>query len=195
MQRLKYLRHITANYFCMQGLRMVPFGIVLIITAVSSPEWWPELANWAPLPHLVGIAIAFVLFKVIGGYYERTFGHVQSMSRSNYFWWGYGSALAAILLSFVIDAKLHPPVNVLGLTFAILILVYWGVMGSFQTHYIIMATLLAGISLLPLQGVAVNSAIILVVVGSIYIIGGLLDHLVLVRTLKPLPEEPHGPTL
>jgi hypothetical protein len=54
--------------------------------------------------------------------------------------------------------------------------------------------LLAGLSLLPLEGISLDSTgtIISVAAGLMFIVIGCIDHVLLVRTFKPVPEESNG---
>ncbi len=198
MQDLTRVREITRNYQSLQGLRLVPLGLFFVLLAAGA--FGPAGNCTFSLPALGASVLLYVL---IGVYYRRTFGRVQQE-------WGAREWLGAILGSLLliavwvgatsVDAFLRPPFSTLGLALAALLVGHWYITGRFLTHYLVMAAVLAGASLLPLLGVplqtfgfpATNSAFNSMLFGFMFIVGGFLDHLVLIRNLKPLPEERRG---
>jgi preprotein translocase subunit SecE len=64
----------------------------------------------------------------------------------------------------------------------------------FTIHRIIAVLLFLGLSLLPLLGITEWNiyTLFLITIGLMLFIIGILDHLLLVHTLKPVPEEDDG---
>ena len=196
---LRTVRDVTANFFYWQGLRWVPLGAALIVFALASApgvraEPW---AAWAPW---VAIALALWLStSVAGRYYRRTFGAVRALPglhtrRTRIKWL---VVYPVMFGAMIVDAELAPPVFVSGLAFAAGITAYWQSTGRGRVHYLLAAAGLAVIGLLPLTGLVPTGRALLPpflgIVGAIYVIGGLLDHLELVRILGPITrEEEHG---
>src|SRR5829696_204173 len=80
--RLHRLRHLTANYRCMQGLRMIPFGMFMLLAAFTHTVWWPDFhskAAEAPTPEIVLALLAGGAAVLLGRYYARTYGDVQGL--------------------------------------------------------------------------------------------------------------------
>jgi hypothetical protein len=198
-QRLERLRHVTANYRCMQGLRMVPFGLYLVLGALLKTVWRPSWGFLAePIPELLGIILALVASWRIAAYYKRTYGDVQSLPRTTPWIVGYGAACGLVLLGLLADAFLALPVSGFALAIAVLMVVYWRVTGSFQTHYLWGAGVVAitALAAVPLQELArpyvasrlPSLTIYLAIVGIAYAVAGIVDHRNLVSILGR-PEE------
>lgn len=200
LEHLKRVRAVTANYSYLQGLRLVPMGLVLIWLAALGADWLPGLAPGDPLPAFLSLGLAVLGVWLIGFYYMRTFGRVQiaraACRRDLVFclaWTG------GLVVSSLVDARLQPPVSTFGLTSAGLLVGWWWISGCFRSHYLFGAAVVAAISCLPLLGLLPASPFtvsseallnpLLGLWGLVYIIGGLFDHWLLVRTLTP-PVEP-----
>ena len=198
-RRLERLRHVTANYRCMQGLRMVPFGLYLAFGALLKTIWRPDSGLLSePIPELLGITLALIASWRIAAYYKRTYGDVQSLPRTTPWIVGYGAACGLVLLGLVADAFLTLPVSGFALAVAVLMVVYWRVTGSFQSHYLWAAGVVAltALASVPLQELArpyvspplSGLTIYLAIVGAAYAVAGFLDHRNLVSILGR-PEE------
>lgn len=81
---LERLRYITENYEQLQGLRNVPLGIILLASGVltypfaSRPTFSPIMSDaffYLSFGLLIGVTL---LYFIIGDYYERRFGWVQT---------------------------------------------------------------------------------------------------------------------
>jgi heme/copper-type cytochrome/quinol oxidase subunit 3 len=193
-RRLERLRHVTANYRCMQGLRMVPFGLYLVLWSLTKTVWWPASpALQEPIPDVVGITLALIAASWIGRYYARTYGEVQSLPRTVPWIVGYAASCSLVLVGIVADAYLSLPVSGFALAFAALMVLYWRVTGSFQTHYLWGAAALAALAFaaLPLHELTrpyVESrlsgmTVYMAITGLLYALAGYLDHRNLVAIL------------
>lgn len=201
------IQYVTANYGELQGLRLVPLGLFFFTqaagkagiepwTAVTVPTSWAQTAVCAP---------ALLLFVAIGIYYRRTFGNVSPPPASA------RSVLSGIVIfgSYVLGVTLDligwrndwPPVSLLALLFGLRISTAHLVRdGRAQMHYVLLGGMLAGTSLLPLAaGVGLDDpifgsggAISTIVLGLLCIVGGVLDHLMLVRTFQHVRQHAHG---
>jgi hypothetical protein len=183
------IRAITANYFYWQGLRSVPFGVAGLLWATTWTKWWP-----AAIPAEIAIAASVVLalaaFRLIGSYYDRTFGRVVDSAgahrtRSTVLWWVAYPLLGGSLL---VDWFLGPPVFVSGIVWAAAILGFWWSTGRGRLHYPILAPMTLGLTFFPALGLAHQGREMFVVffawLGIVYIVAGLLDHRELARALS-----------
>ena len=191
MQNLQQVRYVTSNYHYLQGLRLVPFALFAIAQGALGGDWLdtPDwLHGW--IPFAIGLALAFLGYRMIGTYYDRTFGHVERApgagARDN-------RALAIFFLiyiaSAVIDASVRPRVSISELVLACGILAYWWPRRRFATHYLMGALIVIAVSLLPLLGITptmqiFRSGVEMVTIGMVALFIGLLDHLLLVNTLR-----------
>lgn len=198
MQRV---RVVTANYNYLQGLRLVPFGVWLLLNAIIDAGWY--LPAWIPDwlivgTYILGPFVALVLYWLIGRYYNHIFGYVQPMqsaSTSKLAWkWNVVIIVSATvwLVSFLQRPSLS--ISVTGLLLAGMCLINWWQMKSFSTHYFFVAVALgaaSGLALLSLwNDVPIASKSLLLVLLALYfILRGIIDHLLLVRTLKPVLGE------
>ena len=196
MQDLKRIRSVTGSYGELQGLRKLPVALFVLVVSLIYFVWDPAPGNLDGLILIVpGVAAAWWLSRRIGRYYDAAFGQVQPIPRSR------RDRIEAIVLAllaygaFCLDTMALVPVSVLGMAMAVTMLYEWWKAGRFRTHYLVAAALFVVVALLPSIGVLSDVLIrrggawfILVLLGAIGVIVAILDHLLLARTLKPLPE-------
>jgi len=193
-QDLKRVQYITANYASLQGLKMVPLGLWLCLGAARSFGWLPW---YTPILSLLALCLACTLWLLISFWYTRAFGRVRSTTQRarQVLWTGIMIVIVSfpwLLISGFVDAALQPPVGVVGLTAAALLVLWWSV-GRLQKHYVVVAVLIAIVSLLPLLGIISKDklfgGLLSATFGTLLIISGVLDHLQLVRNLGASPKE------
>lgn len=212
MQDLERVRYVTTRYEQMQGLRRVPFGLMLL--AVAGFQWivlalipvggiedrylrlaTSLLVNAVFVFFFLLMVVAVVLYYVIGEHYERRFGRVERRPAG---WRRTAAIIGAIFIAmvvvFIVQLRLDPPVRLdllaMGGTLVFLRLKSW----RFAAHYLIMGVLIAVCGLLPLFGIlpadpGEGPQLMTFLLGMYFILGGIFDHLLLVRTMKSLPEE------
>ena len=188
---LRRLQFLTENYTHLQGLRLIPFGVAFM----AKPLIWGPQLDKAVLLGLMTVAV--VLFYWIGLYYKRTFGRVQRR-RSAQLRDTLAVVLffAAVVASLSLEERFQPPVSLLGLSMAALFVYIYRCSAGQRPYYLAVAALFASLSLVPLLGIARPDEIFGrpgwlgdIALGAAYLFVGILDHLLLVRSLKPLPEE------
>jgi len=195
MQDLKRVTSITRLYPRLRGLREVPWGIYILFLATDAGA---RLLNTNFLMSLLPVFIVWILEWFIGRYYEHTFGEVQPTSDQQYYE-KIGSVIliVAIFVAISVETAVNPPISLLLLIPSIIYLRN-GLTSRHARYYLGAALVCAFASILPLLlSVPVSelyytgphNRTIWVVFGSLMIILGLLDHLLLMRTLKPLPQE------
>lgn len=194
MENLERIRRVTKYYDQLQGLRQVPFGVLLLLIAVWKAGWWPWFEKWQPLSGLLFIGLAMISFWGIGSYYERTFGKVRQSADGQ---------RSGKILSFVFFVGLYLvglaeyewrwPVGGTGLFTAVVLIAYYFQTGSFRLQYLVLAGLMAGVSLLPLFNLLPAEQVYLwgergvvgvATFGVLWLVSGLVDHWLLVRGLR-----------
>ncbi len=187
MDNLYRIRYVTKNFGALQGLKMVPFGLFFLAMGVG---WLGEQGDLSL--SLPAFALTLLAYWLIGRYYTRSFGLVNS-GREN-FVKDFLLPLTLVLvlwLAAAVDYWVRLPVSIFGLTLAAVILVWWWLQEQrTRVHYAMMAGLIALISLLPLMGIKEGWSIIQppgtlfhLLLGLIFVIGGILDHLLLMNNL------------
>lgn len=202
------VRFLTKNYGSLQGLRFVPLGtyFLLGIPYDATPGQWKMVIG----PLLGGFFLASVAaYFLIGRYYRRVYGLVRpseshettnsklmglwtcfliaylsliiiNLSTGMRYWWLIGSLGAALIVATVLihmRARGYPRYFPLGLSFAVLLLL--------SGH---LPALTSGCT-----GGFVNACVVQdVLIGTVLVTGGIFNHLLLVRSMKPLPEEGNG---
>jgi hypothetical protein len=194
MSDLETARRVTANVWFWQGLRWAPGGLVFLVVALTS--LLPR--SWTPLVWLcwTGVfALWWYLYRLADRYYAHRFGVVvgragQHRRRDLVKWLAVYPLMAA---SIFIDLLAAPKVFVSGVVWAAALLAYRASTGGGRPHYFLGAALLAALTPLPTLGVLDNGRPMVVlwavVVGSLYLVLGALDHRELARRF-PLRDEP-----
>ena len=192
---LERIREVTANFFFWQGLRWVPLGFALILIAVA-----PLLKPLLPGPLLDGLTIGALIVSlwlssdVLGRYYSRTYGHVegipgQHVRRSRVKWL---VVYPAMFVAMILDWKLNGPIFLSGIVFGMGIEAYRRSTGGGRRHYIVAAVMLGLLAFTPVTGLSTSRDLLgpfIGILGVIYVIGGILDHLELARLLGPARRE------
>jgi len=190
--RLERIRSMTDNYFFWQGLRLVPMGAALMVVAWRWSAWWPLTGPTSDVVTYAALALAVWGSVVVGRYYRRSFGDVRAMpgahARRNALKWLIVYPL--LVASMVVDGLLKPPLFVTGPVWGAGTLAYWWSTGRGRPHYVVASGILGAFGLLPLFGVfapgTAGLAPFFAVLGAIYMVGGVLDHLELRRLLRPV---------
>lgn len=191
---LEQIRRVTQYYDQLQGLRQVPFGLLFLLMAMWKAGWWPWFEKWQPLSGLLFIGLTMIAVWWIGSYYERTFGRVrQSAERRRG-----GNILAFVFfvglyLMGLAEYEWRWPVSGTGLFTAVALVAYYFQTGSFRWQYLVLAGLMAGVSLLPLFDLLPAEQVYLwgergvvgvAIFGILWLVSGLVDHWLLTRVLK-----------
>jgi hypothetical protein len=200
MNSTNQTRFLAANYSSLQGLRIVPFGLLLLVVSLwANGQQGPARDLSLPLTFLV---ILLVCYFAIDRYYRHVYGRVQrspASLRTDYII----TVAAAILAlgAFILDSAEKVPISALGLLFALGSLEeYIRMSVRFQSRYyfpyLILSVLLALVSVLPLFGITgfwkvlgIKAPLlgISMVIGAIMILSGILAHIQFVRSL-PAPK-------
>lgn len=204
MKNINEIRFVATNYFNLQGLRMVPIGVLGILVAlwVNGAKYPVSMQNYLILSVIVVISLA--LYFGIDRYYLHSFGKVKNTPESKRLE-GLVSIVGGVLAlaAFWLDVTYKLPLCVIGLVFGVGLLedyirITWLVKGRHLLYYPIGAVLAIIVSLLPLLGlpewwhaVGLRGQLegILIFISLFSIFAGIWGHIYLVRTLSPKAEE------
>ncbi len=201
MNDLDRIRMITVNFSTLQGLKMVPLGLLLTVVSL-----WGNFGTgtWRRAVIFPGtcVVVAFFLYLLASWYYARVYGTVRptaAMRRSQVIRGLFGGMIG--LAAFVADITFKIPVSFIGLVFGLASLgeALWisrqtGV--KVEPMSIGVAALLAVLSLIPLAGanwwapIGFRSLLfgVCVITGILFVTQGIWEHTRLVRLL-PRPQE------
>lgn len=192
---LDVIHNVTANYFFWQGLRWVPMGFALLIVALSYATWWPITGPWKEGFMFLVLIAAVLVSNTIGSYYARSFGDVRGIPgmharRETLKWLLFYPMMG---FSLIVDGVFKPPVFVSGPVWAAGLLGYWFSTGRGRPHYLFAAAVFVVLTFFPTLGLVAPGPdmlqVFLIVLGVIFIVGGILDHFELTRLLRPRSEE------
>jgi hypothetical protein len=197
------IRFVTANYHQLQGLRLVPLGLLLALWAsldwlgFFDPARFPP-ADRATVLTRIGFACWLGLLLALAApvYYRYRYGSVEPFDRRSRNRW----ITAAVIGFFVlarIDRVLQWPVSLqlLLVSMALFITVWHD--GRVRIHYLAPAFVWLAVSFLPMWDV--SPALLRTMVfglGGLTLLGcGIGDHLLLTRTLarpRTTDDAPHA---
>jgi hypothetical protein len=210
MLTLKQARFVAANFPNLQGLKVLPLGLCLLVVSLWANAQPDAVRDWRLLGPVLAVAIAFALQWALERYYARRFGQVERTSVQRRREWVLGTfgALFA-LVAFYLDATLHWPVSLLGLMFAAVLFAEYARLraeanGPFLILYLLTGLLLLAFSLMPLFGISDwwqslglhNDLVAMTALfGVVTIVLGLCGHVFLLRALPLKLETPNGQPL
>jgi hypothetical protein len=198
---LQRIRDVTANFFFWQGLRWVPIGAALLLFTWSTMPSFPLSAPWRDAMPWITLALGLGASWLCGKYYARTYGQVRTLpglhARRDAIKWGI--VYPAMGLALIIDDLVKPPIAVSGLVFALGIEAYRRSTGGGRRHYLLASAMFAVATVAPTLGLVQPGRDVLAFVlgglGSVYLIGGVLDHLELRRMLQAKDQHDHVGTV
>jgi hypothetical protein len=197
MEEITKIRFIATNFSNLQGLRMVPLGMLLVFVCLVANAQHGSSPDWISI--LLSLAVTLALIFVIDRYYLHKFGRVRRTAESVRLETIF-SIVFGILALFAIGLEMFVkfPFSSLGLLVAVGLLadyirINWLVKGHFLFYYPLGAFVMAVLSVLPLFGVSWWRSVaihnqyigITMIFGVIVIIAGVWGHIFLVRTLSP----------
>lgn len=209
---LERVRYVTENYEDLQGLARVPVGLLvlavwgffLISNFEISSKFVADVVITLSL--LIG-GVMILLFFRIKGYYRRRYGRVRvipNVFKKRRVYSGVIALVVSLLASYLalwmgVMENLDPfPFILLGL--GIMEVIDRWPERRFRPHHFVVGVLMAlsGLILwlLVLSDRQYPDALVLHLLTALFVlslvVGGILDHLLLVRTMKSLPEEDDG---
>ena len=204
LERIKY---VTENFERLQGLRYIPFVLPLVLWGFATWLWFEEPSGFFDFQPLRNGAFFLVMLTPwifvgpIERYYENRFGLVRQRRRKP-------TRRGALLLATALVVTLvvgslalrdnlgQPVLGIVGGLFAAAFILYnwWPVRSRFTLYWTALSMLAIVVCSLPLAGVFVGEMFSLLTapLGAIFVTGLVMDHLLLVRTLKTVPGEDDG---
>ncbi len=202
LQELRRIRIVTKNYAMLRGLQGIPFGLLFFYMAVFELKWLNVPDESLDLVIFIGFIVFFVslaLHPIIGKYYDRMFGTVQQASGNSLDKTITGLLFAVLVVGGMrLDKTLTLPISATGFAIALVLLICWWQTNAFRTHLLILALITAFLSLAPLAGLTAFHMLFLpghggyeLVYGVLLTIGGLCDHLLLLRAFRQTQKAYH----
>ena len=216
----KEIEHVTKIFGSGYGLPMLIWGSVGLFPPVWGFLVTPILRSSSFSQSAIDSAVFWALFIVIAlaiyltvrsvRFYRSTYGQVRiegaQMLRMELIHCLYViPALIGFTAAVWIDRNIQPPVSVSFLCFAGFSFVLWYFKGrGVSPHHLWLGIIILLLGLFPLLGMPIVDVygftlvdyyvVLSGIFGLIVATDGLFDHLMLMRTLKPLPseEENHG---
>lgn len=198
MKNIKEIRFVTMNYYNLQGLRLVPLGLLLMYVC-----YWANTARYPVKPAgFINLIAAMVLVTLtafgIDLYYKKYFGVVKQTSESRRLeaqLWTAGGILA--IIAFWLDVSYKLPISLVGLVAGLSLIadylrMSWVVKGRFLLYYPIGAAFIILVSLMPLfglpswwhvLGLRAQMFGIALLLGLFTVLAGVWSHIFLARTL------------
>ena len=185
------IRFVTANFYQLQGLRLVPVGMYLLFIAADAVGWM----DWLPGKPVDGpdaagnawglLAFAWAIFGALAAtaYYRRQYGAVTQYGR------GRRNAMLGVAIAWfvalaVVDVQTEWPVLLSALLVSVSLFVTVLVDGWLRTHYLAGAFAWLAVGLVPL--VAPETPVALAYGGAgglTLIVCGLGDHRLITGTV------------
>jgi hypothetical protein len=192
MQR-RDLETAAASYSYLRGLLFIPLGGLFILAALGNWEVGPLRHTWAFLVIAAALGLVYLL---INRYYVENYGRLTPSTRQQV---RAGAAVAvavaavlggSLLLRSRADWSLDLPVNAVAVTFALVMLISYGVGVGLKAHHLIIWGALLVTGALPVWNGADPSNIGLMLAGMAVMLSGVFDHRVFVDTFGP-PQALH----
>ena len=197
------IQFVTRNYSQLQGLRLVPLGLFLVLWALLDALGIFDRSGYSPVGYakvLTRIGLAFWLGIILALasplYYRYRYGSVEPLERGARNRW-ITIAVIGYLVLVPVDRALQWPVSLQVLLVAVSLFVTVWHDGPIRRHYLVPALAWVAVSVLPALGASPEVLkTTLFGLGGLTLIGcGIGDHVLLTRTLAapgPSDEAPHA---
>jgi hypothetical protein len=187
MQR-RSLETAAANYSYLRGLFFIPLGMLFILAALGNWEVGPLRHAWA---FLVAVVVLGAACLPISRYYNENYGRLSPSTRQQV----RGGIAVAIGVAVIIGGSsllrsgaewsLDLPVNATAVTFALVMLISYGIGVGLKPHHVIIWGSLLVAGALPVWNGGDPSNIGLVLSGGAVMVSGIFDHRLFIRTFGP----------
>jgi hypothetical protein len=204
MKNVNEIRFVATNYYNLQGLRLVPLGLLLIYVC-----YWANAAHF-PVDtkgyfYLIAImAVIILVAYAIDIYYKRSFGVVKQSPESRKLeiqLWTFGGILG--IIAFWLDMSFKLPLSMVGFVAGLALIADYIrmtrlVKGHFMIYYPVGGFIIILVSLLPLfglpswwhvLGLRAQMFGIALFLGLFTIFAGILSHIFLAKALHTNREE------
>lgn len=181
------IRIINRYYGMLQGLKAIPFGLLLFVLAAQDLGWLGERGNCSVTLPLFFVMLA-VLFA-IDQYYVNTLGRVKPVNRRSQM---QETTMFLLIFALVIVTEnlIQPPYSLLGLAVGGMFLSTG--MRSKRYYYlplgaiVVIASFLPWFMNVPLTDVIYGSlgVALKVIIGLAIMLAGIIDHFMMMRALN-----------
>lgn len=188
MERRDVDRAVADNTH-LRGLFVVAGGVLAILSALRNDQRWPFLSDWVFVPAVVALALAA---WAASRYYNRHFGRATP---SRGYEWRMVLALVVAVPAVIVGSlflssraswSLDLPVNATAISLGLVLLISFAATVRLRLHHIVVYGTLLVVGAIPMWergGMSGNAGLYLA--GAAAILGGLLDHRLLVRRFGP----------
>ena len=213
MENVQRVRYVSENYEGPQGLRRVPYHLAILVVVLLG-AWLGmdgESSDLRLAQNGLFFVVTFAVFLLvpgfysrIGRFYERRYGRVRSRQRAGlpvgWVLFFAGGIIVALAVWREVFSGFGggPALYGIGLSVGVVVVTavwfsrWWdGGRSRYAAHWLVLAVLVAPATLASVAGFGTASPawpFLAIYLGG-DTVGGVLDHLLLVRTLKAVPEE------
>jgi hypothetical protein len=196
--QLATVHYVTSHFQVLQGLRIVPVALYLLIGGLGSLEWtpWLDFISGMPKSGLIPLAVTVLLYGFISMYYRRRFGKVVRVQGAKKQVWILVAVAVAFPIGVFINAAFELPVDAVMILMAAVCL-YAGLDGSRRYGHLLLSALFVFWAIHPLLFDSLENfpfTVMTVTFGVGFLLIGIYDHLILVRALRTTRQwqEQHG---
>lgn len=193
MQPYQYYRQFTREFPELQGLRKIPFGLLILVLGMQRLNL-PWLGRQGDFTLIIPLFILmFVAWVFIGRYYTNKFGKVEPLERSHTWKWASTILLVLFIGVIILENILYRqhtplPISLTEFVFGLLVLITG--LQNRRWYYILSGLVILTASLLPffsLQGVGdplfgTFGIVFDIVFAACVFLVGVFDHLRLVHS-------------
>ena len=202
LQELRRIRIVTKNYAVLRGLQNVPFGLLFLFVAAFELKWLSLPYGSLELAMFFGFIwflASIAIHPIIGRYYDRMFGSVQRASCDPLNKWITSLSIAILGAGGMrLDKTFNLPISATGLALALILLILWWQTNAFRTHLLVIAFVMITLAFAPLLGFPAFHTLFIpgnggyeLFFGVMMTIGGLCDHLLLLRAFRQTQKVYH----
>lgn len=154
MDTLHRIRHVTEHYLSLQGLRILPFGVLLLLWGLNDLfQFWPAFMTWHPFSTGISILVAWACSLFIGRYYyEPRFGRVRPRKRGRTGALFLAGWLLAAPLAWIAMRDYALPFDLFGIVAVLALGGYWWHRYDYRWHDVIILAALLVLCILPVFG-------------------------------------------
>lgn len=200
------LNTASRYHFLLQNLRLLPLGVFLLLEAARSAglrEGHEHAEMGLMLASCILIQLCYTKTSAYGNSvasfdsprWKRFDGTLGTLKLCGVML----SAISLLAATLFLDLMGMAPVSLTGIVFSGALFYWWAVAGRFRVHYFVMAaaTLLVSIlapllGLLQVEQMLANSVVASTYLGLIVIVGGVLDHYLLILYTRPIQARGQG---